>query len=50
MSNWKQADNNNHLACWACATPFCYLCRANLRRDGGRHFGKPPKCKQHTID
>ncbi len=36
--------------CWACANPFCGVCRAALRGKGAsaKHFG-PSGCKQHTF-
>jgi E3 ubiquitin-protein ligase RNF14 len=40
---------NNHLCCFACRGYFCAACGEGLpARGGGLHFGRAPKCQQHS--
>ena len=46
--NAKGADGSNRLLCWACNTPYCYLCRSVVTKGkfAKNHFGKGG-CPQH---
>ena len=46
--NAKGVDGSNRLLCWACNTPYCYLCRSVVTKGkfAKNHFGKGG-CPQH---
>ena len=45
-----KVNNNNHLKCWNCKTPFCYQCGKVIKGTVTMHFATSSSCSQHSDE